>query len=467
MSKPATMAACDLLVRNAYVITLDDERTVYECGAVAISGRRIIAVGPDQEMATRYVANHTIDAGGGVVHPGLIDAHAHVTLHTTRGALPDAPSEEESAHYFSRWMQVVDGDDEYASTLLATLEMLRNGVTCFLDPGTAYEPDAAARAAQLIGIRGSVSDPYLWDRASPGAHSLDRAPADHARAMTLLGSELVRNRDADALVRGHVSVYGAGSASDELELAAKAMADEHGVVLTQHQSFYVDDIAEDDRRFGRHPLAHYADIGVLGPNCTFAHMNAIRDDEFEHVVDSGMTIAWVPGNYLFYGLPAHFKQRAVELYHRGVPVAFGSDVAKAWGFGEQGYLGFLLARSQGEFLAAESILEMGSVSGAQAVGLQDRLGRLAPGMLADLVLRRTDGSEAHPPANPVRDVALISRSKSVDTVIVDGRIVLRHGRATLVDNDEVFRLADASARRLAARADLPPSAIWLDRSAVR
>lgn len=453
---------CDLLVRNAYVITLDEQRRVYPSGAIAISGRRIAAVGPDADVAAAYAGTRTIDAAGGAVHPGLVDAHAHMTLHTTRGAFPDSPSEAQAQDYFTTWMQAVDDDDEYASALLASLEMLRNGVTCFLEPGTAYEPDAVASAAQRIGIRGSVADAYLWDRVSPGYHKLDRAPADHARAMRLVGGQLSRNNDPDALVRGHVGLYGAATASDELERAAKAAADDRGAILTQHQSFYADDVADDDARFGMHPLAHFTEIGVLGPNCTFSHMNAIRDDETRHVVDSGMSIVWMPGNYMFYGVAEFFKQRAAEMYHLGVPVAFGSDVAKVWGFGEQGYIGFLLARAHGQFLAAEEIMEMASRSGARCVGLADRLGSLAPGMLADIVIRATGVAESHPPANPVRDVALIGRTKAVDTVIVDGRVVLRHGRATLVDDGDVFSLADASARRLADRVDLPPAMIWPD-----
>ena len=453
---------CDLLVRNAYVITLDEQRRVYPSGAVAIRGRRIVAVGPDAEVGAAYTGARTIDAGGGTVHPGLVDAHAHMTLHTTRGAFPDSPSEAQSQDYFTIWMQAVDDDDEYASALLAGLEMLRNGVTCFLEPGTAYEPDAVASAAQRIGIRGSITDAYIWDRVSPGYHKLDRAPADHARAMKLLGGQLARNSDPDALVRGHVGLYGAATASDELERAAKAAADERGAILTQHQSFYVDDVEDDDARFGGHPLAHFAEIGVLGPNCTFSHMNAIREDEAQHVVDSGMTIVWMPGNYMFYGVAEFFKQRAAEMYHLGVPVAFGSDVAKVWGFGEQGYIGFLLARAHGQFLSAEEIMEMASRSGARSVGLQDHLGSLAPGMLADIVIRATSVAESHPPANPVRDVALLSRTKAVDTVIVDGKVVLRHGHATLVEDEEVFSLADASARRLADRVALPPAMIWPD-----
>src|SRR5207245_11210680 len=97
---------------------------------------------------------------------------------------------------------------------------------------------------------------------------------------------------------------------------------------------------------------------------------------------------------------------------------------------------------------------------ARALGLQDQMGSLAPGMLADLVVRSTGVAESHPPANPVRDVALIGRTKAVDTVIVDGRVVLRHGHTTLIEDEEVFSLADASARRLASRVALPPATIW-------
>ena len=459
MADHAPHSDCDLLVRNAYVITQDEERHVYPSGAVAITGRRITAVGPDAEVG-RLTARRTIDAGGGAVHPGLTDAHAHMTLHTTRGAFPDSPSESQSQDYFTTWMQAVDDDDEYASTLLGGLEMLRNGVTCFLEPGTAYEPDAVASAAQRIGIRGSVTDSYLWDRESPEFHRLDRAPADHARAMKLLGGQLIRNNDPDALVRGHVGLYGAATATDELMRAAKAAADENGAILTQHQSFFAGDVADDDKRFGGHPLAHFAELGLLGPNCTFAHMNAVRDDETRAVVDSGLTMVWMPGNYMFYGVAEFFPQRMAELYHLGAPVALGSDVAKVWGFGEQGYLGFLLARAHGQFLAAEDIMDMASRSGARAVGLQDQAGSLAPGRLADLVVRSTSVAESHPPANPVRDIALIGRTKAVDTVVVDGRVVLRHGHATLIEDEEVFSVADASARRLAARVALPPATIW-------
>ena len=458
--KSSNGGKCELLIRNGMVFTMDQNRNVYSNGAVAVDGNRIVAVGSDREITARFRADRVVDARGAAVHPGLYDAHAHVSLHTTRGAFPDSPSESEYQGFFTQWMQALSDEDEYASTLLASLEMLHNGVTCFLEPGTVFEPEAAASAAQKIGIRASVTDPYIWDRVAPGYHELDRAPLGFARAERLLGHELRRNSDPDALVRGHLGLYGGATASDELEVAAKQIADQNGAILTQHQSFYIDDVKADDARFGRHALVHFAEIGVLGPNCTFAHMNGIRDDEIAPVVESGLTIAWNPGNYMFYGIGAFFKQRAAELFHKGVSVAPGTDVAKVWGFGEQSFISFLLARGQGQFLSAEDLLEMATLCGARAVGLQGKVGSLEPGMLADIVVRNQESPESQPAANVLRDLTLISRSKSVDTVIVNGKVVLRHGRLTNIEEEVVYNLAGASARRIAEKVGLKDTAKW-------
>jgi cytosine/adenosine deaminase-related metal-dependent hydrolase len=412
-------------------------------------------------VAAAFRPQRVLDAAGAPVHPGFLDCHAHVTLHTTRGAFPDSPSEAEYMTYYTRWMNALEAEDEYASALLAYLEMLRNGITCFLEPGTVFEPAAAAEAAERIGIRGSVTDPYIWDLdSSPGIHELTRAPVNRERALRLLGHQLSRNADPEALVRGHVNVYGIASASDELEREAKACADEAGVVLTQHQNFDPEDVQADDARWGKHALRHMSEIGCLGPNCVFAHMNFVRDDEVGPLVDSGTAIAWNPGNYLNYGIGSIVRTRVPELYRLGVPVGPASDVAKVWAFGEQGFLGYLLAREKQDYLSPEEVLEMATVSAAQALGLADRVGSLEPGKRADVVIRTHDVSEAHPALDVIRNLVLVDRSKSVDTVLVDGRVVVEHGRALLVENEEVYELAERSARRMADRLELRPGTTW-------
>lgn len=283
------------------------------------------------------------------------------------------------------------------------------------------------------------------------ASAIDRAPPSRGRAIELLGSELSRNDDPDALVRGHVALYGSGSASEELMRAAKDVADAAGVVLTQHQSLDLTDAGFDDRRFGRHALVHFAAAGLLGPNATFMHMNALRDDEVAAVIESGMSVVWHPGNFLYYAISATVQSRMPTLREQGVTVAFGTDVAKAWTFGDLGLLGYLVARSGREFLSAADVLAMQTRDGARAVGLADRVGSLEAGKRADLVVRSPAIPEMHPDGDPVREAVLVARSKSVETVICDGVVVVEGGRTTRIDEEYAYRLADASARRMLDR----------------
>lgn len=454
---------CDLLIRNAYVITVDAERRIFAKGAVAITGPLIVDIGHDAEVADRFVPAKTIDAAGAPIHPGFFDLHAHGPLHSSRSAMPDGRSvgEAEYMSYTRGWMNSIGDDEEYAATLLASLEMLKNGVTCFLEPGTVFEPDAAASAIDRIGIRASLGDPYLWDNPDFWwATGLDRAPATTERAMSLLGNQLWRNNDPDTLIRGHIGLYGAGTCTDELMLAGSALAKDNGTILTQHQNCFHDDTTYEDGALGKHGLVHLAEIGFLGDHCVLSHMNYIRDDEVAAVVDSDVALAWNAGNYFNYGIGSKVRSRMPDLYRQGVRVGPGTDVAKLWGFGEQAPLSYFLALEKGDYISPETIIEMATISSAKALGIGDKVGSLEIGKRADIVIRTLDLPEAHPNLNPIRNMVLVSRGKSVNTVLVDGKIVIENGNATQIENGEVYDLADASSRSLASRVGLTPGPEW-------
>jgi len=449
----------DLVILHGYVVTMDPHRRVFADGAVAVSGRDIVAVGPMAEVVANYHAGRVIDARGGVVHPGFVECHTHVTYHLARGAFGDTCSYAEIGSTTELdFVNAIDDEGEYASTLLACLEMVGNGTTCFIEAGTAYSPAAVAAAAEAFGMRGLVADPFLWDALeTPGgynAYRLDRAPASTERALRLLGSELHRNRDPDALVRGHVAIAGMGTATDELERAAKAAADAAGCVFNQHQSYYRVDTETDDLRHGRHALLHLEELGVLGDNCLFAHMNVIRDDEVQPVLNSGLSIAWCPAGSMLWGVGGTFHGRHAELYGRGVNIALGSDSANwsnRFDLGLQGYLALLATRERfgsRTVLAAEDALAMATINGAKAVGLAHRIGSLEVGKRADLVIRANDIPEAYPLTDPVLQLVYSTGAKSVHTVLIDGRVVLEGRQPTRVDAGAVFAGVQSSVKRI-------------------
>ena len=453
-SESETPREVDILVRNAYVVSMDTRRRVYTSGAVAIRGGLIVAVGPDREVAPTVRPVRTIDAHGAVVHPGLIEGHVHLCYHNIRWAQQEGASLQEAFRFHRDFWTVIDDETEYTATRLSALEMARNGTTCFLEAGTVMVPDAAATAVEETGIRALLGDPFVKDV---------KLPDTRERALGILGTELKRNSNPDALVRGVVSLSGLGSASDELELAAKKMADDHGVILNQHQSYDISDVAVTDQRFGNHSLVHFAEIGLLGENCTFSHMNCLRDDEVAPIVESGMSIVWCPIASMLYGIGGTFHGRHLELYKQGVNIVLGCDSANwasSFGLGDPSLLAMLTAREktqQLDALIAEDIIEMVTVNGARAVGLGDRLGSLEVGKRADLVMHHQDLPEAHPVLDPIRSVAYSGRSKSIDTVIVDGQVIIEKGHSTRVDEQEVYAQSQESSLRLLKRmnCDLP------------
>ncbi len=454
---------CDLLVRNAYVLTMDAKRQIFAKGAIAVRDGDILAVGRDADLASRYTAAETLDAGGAVVHPGFIDGHYHLTIHLARGTVPDDPAMK-SPFGYGDWMNLVGEEDEHLQTQVTAIEMLRKGYTFFLEPGTVLWPDAAAAAVESVGVRGSLADPYLWDVPDGGnvlADKIAAAPCTRERALKLLGGQLARNRNRRSLVRGHVAIYGSGSQSEELMRAAKTCAEENGVVMTMHHNFTPVQAAKDDARFGgQHSIKAFAEKGLLGRCCSFVHMNVIRDDEMDPIVESGMSLVWQPGNYMFYGIAAKTESRMAELIQRGANVTFGVDTAKVWTFGDLELIGYLVARQAGRYISPAKILEMRTCDAARAVGLEDAIGALAPGMRADIVIRDLARPESAPGVNAVQELLLGGQSGTVATVIVDGQVVYRDGAVQRVDAAAVVAKGREAAKRVLGRAGFTPSSTW-------
>ena len=460
---------CDLIIKNGCLLTMDERRAIIPRGAVAVAGHTIAAAGPEKDILRDWQSKNVIDAKGAIVHPGYVDAHLHVNAQTCRGFFRgDASKGGAVGPNYADWKATLTAEDENAAAGLAGVEMLRHGITTFVEPGSAFEPDAVAAATQAIGIRCTLAEPYLWDTTDtmdviPGLASKSlfaRVPPERDRCLKLLGSQLFRNRDKDGIVHGHVALYGEGTASDELYVAAKKLADREGVILNNHVGFDLDLAAAMERVWGKPRFIHLAEIGVLGPNTTFVHMNLIRDEEVEPIIKSRLSIVWCPLAYVSRGTPLRQPTRIPEMKKRGVNVALGTDSARQSSAGDAGFLALQLAGGAGHAMVSEDIFEMMTVGGARAAGLQHLIGSLEPGKRADIVIRSTHAAELMPSIDPVHQLVTVGHGANADTVLVNGRIVLREGRATLVDEADVFAKAQASVHRIISRLGLSLPGLW-------
>jgi cytosine/adenosine deaminase-related metal-dependent hydrolase len=456
----------DTLIKNAFVITMNPRREMIERGAVAITGTRIVAVGSTDELLRSHSARHQIDAQGGIVHPGFIDTHVHF-MNAARGAFPDTMELSTSMNIYRQWWDGVDDEDEYASSLLNCVEMLSNGTTCFLEAGTVHNPHAAAEAAERVGMRGFVGDPFLWDMpAAPGVHVMSRAPRALDRSLALLGAQLKRNSKPDGLVRGCVVLFGLGSASDELVKAAKHIADENNAIFSQHQSFGPNDAAADERRLGKRALCHFSEIDVLGHNCTFSHMNDLTGDEMSMVRQSGMSVAWCPGTAMTLATGATVKGPHLHMHRYGVNTALASDGANSacrYDIGLQGLLALLASRERTQkrdSFSAEDVMELATVNGARALGMAHEIGSLEVGKRADIVIRSTDLPEAQPGVDPLQTLVYCCGSKSVASVLVNGETVWSAGRPRRIEAAQIYDLARKSTDRMWTKLGLSRQSRW-------
>ncbi len=447
---------------------MDSERAIFRPGAVAIKGSRIAAVGADADLGNRFEARTTLDADGGVVHPGLIDAHNHIVHTSCRGVFGNIHDTGSSPVNFADWKAGVTEDDEAAATAMAGLEMLRCGFTMFIEPGSLFSTDAAAAAVERVGLRALFAPLYLWDRrecfeAMPALESrslMARAPVDRARCLRQLDAELHRNSHPEARVRGYVFVYGVGTGSPVLLQAAHACARQHDVPLHLHAG-YVPEEAEIYRALnGVSQVAHLNELGVLDEHTVVVHANALDETDEAAIHESGCQIVWCPTAYFSLGIGGQARFMMAERFRRGVPVALGTDGAFDGTPGNTMQAAHFVAQSFADPLPAEALLEMQTVNAAAAAGLEAELGSLEPGKRADVVVRSPAAAEAYPGNNPVHQLALTMGSGSVEMVAVNGEVVFSGGRSTRVDEQDVCHAASTSVAERARQLGVDLTGDW-------
>ncbi len=459
---------CDLLIRNGYVITVDAKRRVFSPGAVAVCGHTVTAVGPEREIVSSLRAAREIDAEGAVVHPGFFDAHNHIVGAGCRGIFAAGSHDPVSGVNYAEWKAGVTDDDEAAATTLSALQLLHNGYTGFVEPGSVFAVDTVAAAAEAVGVRACFAAPYLWDTVEAMRHlgSLEspelfaRAPVDFDRCIRELGSQLHRNINPEGSQHGIVGLYGIGTATDELVRRAKEVADEHGVVLHQHEAYEPTSTQAEAERLGHTRIVHLAELGVLDAASTLVHMNTLSSEDVDLVVQAGCSVVWCPGHYLTMGLAGTVECHMPELIRREVKVALGSDTARNAAMGDEALCAHLVAANARQPLAPETILELQTINAARSAGLEGITGSIEVGKRADIVVAKPDLPDAYPAANPVQQLALTCRAGHARIVLVDGEMVLEAGHSTRVDEREAFAKAQESIRGRIARLGLSPATPW-------
>ena len=459
----------DTLITHGIVVTMDPERRVIEDGALAIDGERIVAVGTTAEMTAAHSARKTIDAARMVVMPGLVDGHAHAGhgLVKTLGC-------DDSTAWFKACEKIYSvGSTEgfwHAEAMLSALERLKcgttTGVTFFGGGDSIMRTDAPVfgerhcQAIEQVGIRNFLAVgpcrppfPRTYARHQGGAwREFDVSMDDIlATCETLIGRWHGRCGNRVHICM-QLPVYGrddtpAGRELDEIKAQAKAVRDmsrEHGVLFTQ-----------DGHKSGSIEFAQ-RHFDLLGPDAFLSHCVDITAEEIAILRDTDTRVVHNPSAIM----SVVGRCPVPELLDAGVTVMLGSDGTapdRSYDMFRHMSHGMHYHRfhfRDSSYLPPGKMLEMLTIDAARALGLGDEIGSLEPGKRADVILVDMAKPHLYPLNMPLSRIAYFANGTDVDTVLVNGR-VLMEGRSVLtVDETDVLDQAQQETEEMLDRTDL-------------
>jgi 5-methylthioadenosine/S-adenosylhomocysteine deaminase len=440
-----TSTACDLLLTNAVVLTMDSQFTVHRPGSIAVTGDSIAAVGP---AALEYRAAETIDCGGRVVLPGLVNAHTHAPMTLLRGLADDLRLDVWLMGYMMPVERAfVSPGFVGLGTRLACAEMIRSGVTCFAD--MYYFEDAVAEATAAAGMRALCAQTVL------------RFPTPDA---TSYEESLARARDFIQRWRGHPLVVPAPAphapytCTPEILRACAELAVEFDVPLHIHLSETAQEVDDSRRLHGMPVVPWVKKHGLFDAKVLAAHCVHVDEGEIRALKNANAGVAHNPTSNLKLGAGVAPAARMLAL---GVNVGIGTDGAASnndLDMFEEMRLAALVAKgTSGDPTAipARTALAMATRIGASAMHMDHLTGSLEAGKRADLIvldLDRIHNAPAfrHDAGGIYGQIVYASKSTDVVDVMCNGRWLMRDRALLTLDERELREAARGEASRVDA-----------------
>jgi 5-methylthioadenosine/S-adenosylhomocysteine deaminase len=421
--------AADILVTNGIVLTMKQGDAPLYDGAVAVKKDKILMVGQSDEFSNWKVARR-IDARGGIIMPGLVNTHTHAAMTCFRGLADDLPLMAWLNDHIFPAESRLDHEMVYRGTLLACAEMIRNGTTCFCDM-YLFE-DAVAQAAKTAGVRAVVGE-VLYDFPSP-----NYGPIEQGFAYTNMLIEKWRN---DPLITIAVEPHSPYLCSPDLLREAFFISQTHNIPMVVHISEAQSEVAEIKKRHGKTPVGFLAEQGLLSANLVGCHCVVLTEEDISLLKRHDVKVSHCPESNMKL---ASGIAPIPQLVEQGVCVGLGTDGCASNNnldlFGEMNTAAKLhkVKTLDPTVLDAATVLKMGTRDGAKTLGLEDKIGILAPDKLADLIVIDTQKPHLIPLYNPISHLVYAAKGSDVATSIINGVLVMQDGRLLSLDLEKVL-----------------------------
>lgn len=457
----------EYLITNGLVVTMDPERRVITHGAVAVEGKNILAVGKATDLVKDCGSFDVIDAGGGIIMPGLVNAHSHLFAMFSRGLGADGHGKRATRSNYS-WdidrLSLFDKDACRISASLAAIEMIRSGITTTQDSHYINfhldAIDGVAEAVRDSGLR-AVIGRGSWD--APGL-----APPEMTEdvwAAIRESDKFIKNWDSQADGRIHTRVEASmlAQCTDNMMEATKSLAEKRGVGWATHLQYRLATSKVDPRldnkeldSYNGRAVDYMESLGILGSESLLIHCTYVDEKEIGTLARTGTPVAHCPLANAYGGTSR--VTMVPKMNASGVNVGLGTDSVATNDsldlFQVMKFDTLLHKVNSGSTSAmtAEKVLEMATIESARALRLDGEVGSLEPGKKADIIILERSKPGLVPTLNPVKNIVYATgNNRPVDTVIVDGNLVFRDGVVTTLDEALIYDLVEEKSREIMSK----------------
>jgi 5-methylthioadenosine/S-adenosylhomocysteine deaminase len=424
----------DLIVYNAIVVTVDSASRVLPRGAVAIQGNNIVAVDSADTIAAAFTARETLDAGGQIVMPGLINTHTHAPMVLYRGLADDLSLMDWLQKYiFPAEAKTVTREFVRAGTRLAALEMIQSGTTTYADMYYFEEEIAAVtRDAGLRGVLGQTIIQFPVPDAKTPKEELARTEA------------FLKQFAGDELITPAIAPHAMYTLDRASLRAARAMADAHKAPVLIHLAETADESATSKKQHNMSPTRYLESIGFWGPRTLAAHGVWLDAADIQILARKKVGVSHNPESNMKL---ASGTAKVPAMRKAGINVGLGTD-----GAASNNDLDMFEAMRQAAFLhklitrdpravPAATALQMATIEGARALQMDDRIGSLEAGKRADMILVSVAGARQTPMYDPISHLVYVARGDDVTTSIVNGKVLMRDRKMLSLDEAAVLKEA--------------------------
>ena len=437
-----------ILIKNGTIVTMDTKGSIAQ-GDLLIRGGRIAEIGE----GIGADADDTIDARDCAVLPGFIQTHIHLCQTLFRGAADDLSLIDWLKNRVWPMEAAHTKESIRASAHLGIAELIKGGTTCALTMETVRHTEEVLSVVDESGFRATVGK-CMMDKGDDVPRALHEETAASIRESVALIEQW--HGRGDGRIRCCFAPRFAISCTRELLSEVSELARKHKVMIHTHSSENKNECEIVEAETGRRNVAYLDSLGISGAHVLLAHCIHLDTEEMETLSRTKTNVAHCPSSNLKLGSGL---ARVAEMLARKIPVSLGADGAACNNrldmFTEMRTAALLQKLAHGpEVLSAAQVLRMATIDGARALGLENEIGSLEVGKRADVIVVDLNQLHSSPKQDVISSLVYSAQPADVRATIIDGRIVMRDGKLSALNEGDVIVDANREASALAKRAGL-------------